>query len=68
MVFIASLLGARHLGEVVKNKLVSSLVVSRHLTGRPHLYVEDGWPNIFPPKSKLLAGKASDCKNKNAML
>ena len=43
---IASLLGARHLWEVVKNKPASSLVVSlgKALNGMPHLYVEDKWP------------------------
>ena len=42
MVFIASLLGARH-WEVVENKPASSLVVSlgKALNGTPHLYVED---------------------------
>ena len=46
MVSIASLLGARHLGEVVENKPVSSLVVSlgKALNGTPHLHVEDRWP------------------------
>ena len=40
---IASLLGARHLWEVVENKPASSLVVSlgKVLNGRPRLYVED---------------------------
>ena len=43
MVFTVSLLGARHLGEVVENKPASSLVVSlgKALNGTPHLYVED---------------------------
>ena len=43
MVFIASLLGATHLWEVVKNKPASSLVVSldKALNGTPHLYVEE---------------------------
>ena len=38
--------GARHFGEVVENKPVSSLVVSlsKALNGTPHLYVEDRWP------------------------
>ena len=41
----ASLLGARHLGEVLENKPASSLVVSlgKALNGTPHLYVEDRW-------------------------
>ena len=43
MVSIASLLGARHLWEVVENKVASSLVASlgKALNGTPHLYVED---------------------------
>ena len=46
MVSAASLLGARHLWEVVENKPASSLVVSlgKALNGMPHLYVEDRWP------------------------
>ena len=54
MVFTASLLGARDLGEVVENKPASSLVGpwARHLTGRPHLYVEDRWPS-FPSEEKV---------------
>ena len=45
----ASLLGARHLGEVVENKPASLLVVSlgKALNGRPRLYVEDRCPS-FP--------------------
>ena len=41
----ASLLGVRHLGEVVENKPASSLVVSlgKALNEMPHLYVEDRW-------------------------
>ena len=52
MVSIASLLGARHLGKVVKNKPASSLVVSlgKALNGTPHLYVEDRWPEMATPK------------------
>ena len=40
---IASLFGARYLGEVVENKPASSLVVSlgKALNGMSHLYVED---------------------------
>ena len=40
---IASLLGARHLWEVVENKPASLLAVSlgKALNGTPHLYVED---------------------------
>ena len=43
MVSTASLLGARHLWEVVENKPASSLVVSlgKALNRTPHLYVED---------------------------
>ena len=46
MVSIASLHGARHLGEVVENKPTSSLVVSlgKALYGTQLLYVEDSWP------------------------
>ena len=46
MVFIAFLLGARHLWEVVENKPASSLVVSvgKVLNGTPYLYVEDRRP------------------------
>ena len=43
MVSIASLLGARHLWEVVESKPASSLIVSlgKALNGTPHLYVAD---------------------------
>ena len=43
MVSIASLLGARHLWEVVENKPANSLVVSlgKARNGTPHLYMED---------------------------
>ena len=46
MVSTASLVGARHLGDVEKNKPASLLVVSlgKALNGTPRLYVEDGWP------------------------
>ena len=37
---------------------------ARHLTGRPHLYVED--VQVFLLKRGLVAGRASDCKT-NAM-
>ena len=42
----SSLLGARHIGEIVENKPASSFVVSlgKALNGTPHLYVEDRWP------------------------
>ena len=61
MVSAASLLGARHLKEVVENKPASSLVVSlgKALNGMPHLYVEARWPiNLekrqVPSKCELL--------------
>ena len=46
MVSTASLLGARHLGDVVENKPESSLVVclGKTLNETPRLYVEDKWP------------------------
>ena len=46
MASAASLLGVRHLGEVVENKPASSLVVflGKGLNRTPHLYVEDRWP------------------------
>ena len=46
MVSIASMLGARHLGEVVENKPASLLVVSlgETLNGTLPLYVKDRWP------------------------
>ena len=46
MASAASLLGVRHLGEVVENKPASSLVVSlgKALNRTPRLYVEDRWP------------------------
>ena len=49
MVSIASLLGVRHLWEVVENKPTRSLVVSsgRALNETPHLYVEKRWPRHF---------------------
>ena len=48
MVTTASLLGARHLREVVENKPASLLVVSlgKALNGTPRLYVEDRWPSL----------------------
>ena len=47
MAFTASLLGARHLGNVVENKPASLLVVSlsKALNGTPHLYVVAGGPD-----------------------
>ena len=52
MLSIASLLGARHLWEVVDNKPASSLVVSlgRHLMGRPTFMWKTGHPEIATPK------------------
>ena len=49
MIFTASLLGARHLGEVVENKPASSLVVSlgKALNGTPRLHVEDRCPRHY---------------------
>ena len=46
MISRASLLGARHLREIVENKPASSLAVlsAKALNGTPHLYVEDRWP------------------------
>ena len=46
VVSTASLLGARHLGEVVENKPESLLIVSlgEALNGTPHLYIENRWP------------------------
>ena len=38
------LLGTRHLGEVVNRQVRLLCPWTRHLTGRPHLYVEDRWP------------------------
>ena len=52
MVSIASLLGARHLEEVVDNKPASSLVVflGKHLTGRPTFIWKTGDPEMATPK------------------
>ena len=52
MVSAASLLGARHLGEVVENKPASLLVVpwARHLTGRPTFMWKTGDPEMATPK------------------
>ena len=46
MISTASLLGARHLGEVVENKPAGSFVLSlgKALNKTLHLYVEDRWP------------------------
>ena len=47
MASAASLLGARHLGEVVENKPASSLLCpwARHLTGRPTFMWKTGGPD-----------------------
>ena len=52
MLSMASLLGARHLWEVMENKPASSLVVSlgKALNGTPHLYVETGDSEMATPK------------------
>ena len=52
MLSIASLLGARHLWEVVENKPASSLVVSlgKALTRRPTFMWKAGDPEIATPK------------------
>ena len=46
MVFTSSLLGARHLRDVVVNKPLNLIVVllGKALNGTPHLCVEDSWP------------------------
>ena len=62
---IASLLGARHLWEVVDNKLASSLVVScgKALNGTPHLYVKDRWPRHL---GKSNSQASADIPSKNS--
>ena len=52
MVSIASLLDARHLGEIVENKPASSLVVSlgKALNGTPHLMWKTGDLEMATPK------------------
>ena len=48
MVSIASLLGARHLADVMVNKPASSLVLSLKGTQQdPHFYVEDRWSRLL---------------------
>ena len=51
---LSSLLGVRHLGEVMENNPASLLILSlsKALNGRPRVYVEDRW-------SKLLANGSS---------
>ena len=74
MVFTASLLGARHLGEVVENKLASSLVVSlgKTLNGTPpplcgrqvaqFFFGREGWWQEGHPtvKTKMSCHKNAD--------
>ena len=70
MVSAASLLGARHLGEVVENKPASSLVVSlgKALNGTPHLYVEDRWPiNLEKKKATPKRVRTSRSKYSDAI-
>ena len=52
MVSVASLLGARHLWEVVENKPASSLVVflGKALNGRPTFMWKTGDPEMATPK------------------
>ena len=62
---IVSLLGARHLWDVVDNKSASSLVapLSKALNGTPHLYVEDRWLRhlgITPNRVRTYRPKHSD--------
>ena len=54
--FTASLLGARHLGEVMKNKPASSLVVSlgNALNGTPPIYM---WKTGGPETSEMTTPK-----------
>ena len=63
MVFTASLFGAQHLGEAVKKKPESSLVVSlgKTLNGMP-LPLRGRQVASFPPNKGLVAGRASDRK------
>ena len=72
MVSAASLLGARHFGEVVENKPASSLVVlgqgaqyGAAQYGALTFMWKTGGP-VFPPKRGLVAGRASD-RRTNAM-
>ena len=73
MVFTASLLGARHLGEVVENKPASSLVVSLgkslngtslHLCGRQvaqfTLRIESWWQEGHPTVKQMPCNKNAD--------
>ena len=66
MASTASLLGARHLEEVVENKPASSLVVSlgKALNGTLHLYVKDRCPDTSeiatPKRVRTSSPKYSD--------
>ena len=46
---LSSLLGVRHLGEVMENNPAGLhiLSLSKAFNGRPRLYVEDGWPKLL---------------------
>ena len=51
MIFTTSLLGARHLGEVVTSRQVRLLCPwARHLTGRPTFMWKTGDPEMATPK------------------
>ena len=65
MVFTASLLGVRHLVEVVENKPESLLVVSlgKALNGTPHLYVAHRW-HSFPSEERVGGRKGTRSQNK----
>ena len=67
MASAASLLGARHLWEVVENKSASSLVsLGKALNGTPHLYVEDRWPiNLEKGNSQASADFLSKVYSRN---
>ena len=70
MASAASLLGVRHLVEVVENKPASSLAVSlgKALYGTPHLYVEDRWPiNLEKGNSQASADFPSKVQRYNSL-
>ena len=66
MISTASLLGARRLGEVVKNKPEEQVRLlcpwARHLAGRPHLYVgdQDTYKMATPKRVRTFRPKYSD--------
>ena len=64
MVFTASLLGGRHLGEVVENKPASRLLCpwARHFTGRPAFMWKTGAPDTTetPKRVRTSCPKYSD--------